>query len=273
MAFTQNDLLSEIERGGWQKSFDSLPDKIWDVVIIGAGPAGATTAIDLASRGCDVLLLDKTRFPRDKACGDGLIPDAHRCLQKAGVWEEVLFLGHIVNTARVFSPSRIQFEVPGRFVTLKRHVLDALLCRAAEKEGAVVSQGNVINITFQGGEVAVCAVAESGKACCARVVVVATGADVRLIKGLRLVERSKASAVAIRCYVRSSLELNTMVSSYDKSIIPGYAWIFPMGEQEYNIGCGIFYSRRTRRHINLRSFSGVRLPSSGLVSSHRTTRR
>ena len=47
----------------------------WDVIVVGAGPAGATAARELAALGHAVLLVDKSEFPRDKVCGDGLIAD------------------------------------------------------------------------------------------------------------------------------------------------------------------------------------------------------
>jgi threonine dehydrogenase-like Zn-dependent dehydrogenase len=61
-----------------------------EVLVIGAGPAGSACAQALASAGCDVVLVDQHDFPRDKTCGDGLIPDAHRALERLGVLDEVM---------------------------------------------------------------------------------------------------------------------------------------------------------------------------------------
>ena len=62
----------------------------------------------------------------------------------------------------------------------------------------------------------------------------------------------KPSAIAIRCYARSLLKIDRMIVCYDRAIIPGYAWIFPRGNDEYNMGCGLMYHGDSRDHINLR---------------------
>src|SRR6195952_236704 len=68
---------------------DALPARC-EVLVVGAGPAGSATAITLARRGFQVVLVDQHAFPRDKVCGDGLIPDAHHALRKLGVYDEVM---------------------------------------------------------------------------------------------------------------------------------------------------------------------------------------
>ena len=68
------------------------PDKIpknCDVLVVGAGPAGSASARQLALAGHSVLLVDQHDFPREKVCGDGLIPDAHAALRRLGVYDEV----------------------------------------------------------------------------------------------------------------------------------------------------------------------------------------
>src|SRR3954463_13702276 len=62
-----------------------LSENTADVIVVGAGPAGSTTAYYLAKSGLDVLLLEKTAFPREKVCGDGLTPRAVKALVKMGV--------------------------------------------------------------------------------------------------------------------------------------------------------------------------------------------
>src|SRR6185295_13891760 len=115
----------------WQFSVLDLPDREWDVVVVGAGPAGATAAAHLARAGRDVLLVDRARFPRDKVCGDALIPDAIGALDRLGALDAVRQRGQSIAATGVFSPSRIEFEVPGRFITLKRVHLDAIVAERA----------------------------------------------------------------------------------------------------------------------------------------------
>ena len=105
-----------------------------DVLVVGAGPSGSAAAILLARAGLDVVVVDAQAFPRDKICGDGLIPDAHNALRKLGVFDEVMrsrrqprasFVGCIGRAAAAS-------DVPGRARrAAAQGDLDEILCRAA----------------------------------------------------------------------------------------------------------------------------------------------
>ena len=236
-----------------EESLSSPPEiasHVWDAAIIGAGPAGSTAALHLARRGHAVLLIDKERFPRDKVCGDGLIADAIGALKRAGLYADVLRLGYRTNKGTVYSPSRVRFDVEGEYMTLKRYVLDDLIKQKAEENGAVFLQSKVTGVEPRAGHTAVTTSAV-GEPIKARVVMLATGASVELAEQLGLVTESRASAVALRCYVRSAVEIDRLIISYDRAITPGYAWIFPLGRGEYNVGCGIIYDAKKKR-VNLR---------------------
>jgi len=86
----------------------------------------------------------------------------------------------------------------------------------------------------------------------ARVAVLAVGARVALLTKLGMLKRVEPSAAAVRCYLTSEKFLDRLIISYDRSIVPGYAWIFPLGNQEYNVGCGVFYRTLKDKTINLR---------------------
>ena len=231
---------------------NSLQDKVWDVLIVGAGPAGSTAAIHLASYGHQVLLIDKKRFPRDKVCGDGIISDTVRCLQRLGLYQKVREMGYQIHGASVFSPSRIEVQMPGCYLTLKRRILDSLIAEKAMDSGAIFRHGDVDNISIDQDGSIKCSISKNGGAFHARVGVIATGANVRLPQKLGMGAHQKPSAIAIRCYARSLLKIDRMIVCYDRAIIPGYAWIFPMGNDEYNMGCGLMYHGDSRDHINLR---------------------
>jgi menaquinone-9 beta-reductase len=227
-------------------------NKIWDVVIIGAGPAGSTAAIHLAAQGHSVLLLDKDDFPRDKVCGDGLIADAIGALKRANLYEEVKALGFETSVGTVYSPSRITFDVRGQFITLKRILLDDLILKKALASGARFCKSRVTDIQVLADDTLAISFAESAEFIQARIVFVATGANVELPSKLGLVTHTNPSAVALRCYVRSSAALDRLIISYDRSIAPGYAWIFPLGDGEFNIGCGLAYRGTKPGRTNLR---------------------
>lgn len=83
---------------------------IWDTIIVGAGPAGATAAVHLASLGQKILLLDKENFPRHKICGYGLIADSLRCLDRMDLTKKAEKQGKIVNCLSYYSPSQIRVD-------------------------------------------------------------------------------------------------------------------------------------------------------------------
>jgi geranylgeranyl reductase family protein len=226
----------------------------WDVVVVGAGPAGSTLAAHLASRGRAVLLVERHRHPRDKTCGDGLIADALRALERLGLLEEVRRLGHRARTVSVYSPRRIHVPVPGDFVTLRRRELDALLLRTALERGARIVVGAVegVRATGAAGTEGAAVVLRGGASTIeARYAAIATGADVSLAGGYA--PDRHPSAIAVRRYVSSPVEIDDLVVSFDRSIVPGYGWIFPMGGGVHNVGCGVFYAEGGNPGVNLRA--------------------
>ena len=239
------------KNGNYQVPLEDQASNGWDVAIVGAGPAGSLTARELAGKGYRVLLLDKYRFPRDKVCGDALIPDAIEVLRRTQLYERVRGSSYEVSLASVFSPSQIQVSVPGEFLTLRRSVLDSHLALGAVEAGAVFCEGNVTEIEPQGDGAVRLSVQGLGKAYEARIAVLATGAKVDLLGQLGILTRPEPSAVALRCYISSAIDLDRLIISYDRSVLPGYAWIFPLGNQEYNVGCGIFYQNSKQRRLNL----------------------
>ena len=141
--------------------------------------------------------------------------------------------------------------VPGEYLTLKRAALDHLLAAAAVRRGAVFASAKVAGVTPVPGGVEV-AFERERRVFKARAAVLATGADVAIPEKLGMVEQRTASAFAMRCYVSSSLDLDRLVIAYDRSTLPGYAWIFPLGGGEFNVGCGAI-SKEGASPTNLKS--------------------
>ena len=240
-------------REGIQVPIREAPRQVWDAIVIGAGPAGSIASLRLAENGHKVLLLDRKRFPREKVCGDGLIHDSLKFLASAGLLDRVESLGHELNTWEIYSPSRYSFRFESRFISIRRSDFDMELAKAATDAGAVFSKAGVAEIKRKPDGLLSLSSPESGEELSARVCIIATGADIGLLKKLGMVRRAMPSGIAARCYLRSDLKLDRPVVSFDKSLVPGYAWIFPMGDGEYNIGCGLFFRKNKRKKFNLRT--------------------
>ena len=97
------------------------------MLVVGAGPAGSACAQVLARAGQRVCLVDQQSFPREKVCGDGLIPDAHAALIRLGVAEAVAARAHPVERVACIGPRGGRVEVPGRLAVLPRRELDQIV--------------------------------------------------------------------------------------------------------------------------------------------------
>jgi len=220
-----------------------------DVVIVGAGPAGAAVAAALAARGHDVLLLDRQAFPRDKPCGDGVPPGTIEILNDLGMAERIRAAGfYPVRRIRLGSPWGRAWETgfaPKRsgaeFYIAPRRRFDALVLDHARAAGAEFAQAQVRDlVTDERGRVRGVRVTEGAtpREIHARVVIGADGASSVVARGLRNQRRARAPrGVAIRAYVDGLETLPHTVEFYfSHAYVPGYAWVFPLGGRRANVG-------------------------------------
>lgn len=222
-----------------------LPRRTWDAAVVGAGPAGAATALRLAAGGYHVVLLDRDAFPREKPCGDGLLPDALAALDRLGAGAEVRDRARRWDTLRVWSPRRLDAGIAGEFLTLPRSHLDALVAARATAAGAVFCRGEVVAVVGENPTTARLRLRGEPDLLAARLVLWATGARLGRLRGTGLPARpDPGRASAVRCYVRAPCGPEELVVSYDRSVLPGYGWIFPLGDGLFNVGCGLFASGR-----------------------------
>ncbi len=219
-----------------------------DVAIVGAGPAGSVAALVLARSGFDVALVDRSAFPRDKTCGDGLMPDAIAALRALGLADRALGDARHLQSLRISSPNGSTIAVNGEFAVVPRERFDACLCEAAVDAGArlVVPARAVGPLEVDGRVAGVLARTEGGGglAVHARMTVLATGAAAGPLMAFGVCERSEPSASAARFYVKlepgRTFDLDCLCISYDRAICPGYGWLFPGPANSFNIGVGYF---------------------------------
>jgi menaquinone-9 beta-reductase len=223
---------------------NSLPAAC-DVLVIGAGPAGSACAQRLAQAGRNVLLVDQQTFPRDKVCGEGLIPDAHAALAKLGVLDEVLAQAHPVEQIGCIGPRGGRVDVPGRLAVLSRRVLDDLLCQSAQRAGArFVAPWRFEALLREGGQVVGARLVQGEQTVEVRAgwVVMATGAVPQALIAGDLCERRSPSAVALRGLVHHPGmvgRITAMEMVWHPRLPSGYGWIFPGPDGVFNIGVGV----------------------------------
>ena len=222
----------------------ALPSRC-DVLVVGAGPSGAACAQFLARAGVDVVLVDQHDFPRDKVCGDGLIPDAHHALERLGVYAEVMAAARQLPSLACVGPRGGRVEVPGRVAMLPRLELDDIVCRAAVRAGAKLHTPWRFDAPLLDGERVVGALLKQGDATCevsARWVVLATGALPQPLLATGMCTRRAPSGIGLRAYVKNDAmveRIRTLEVVWDKRTAPGYGWIFPAPGGRFNIGVGI----------------------------------
>src|SRR2546421_933940 len=256
-----------------------------DVVVVGAGPGGSTAAYHLARHGLTVLLLEKTEFPREKVCGDGLTPRAVRQLVKLGV-DTSPEAGWLRNKGLRILGGGVRMELdwpdlasfPSYGLTRTRLDFDELLARQAQKAGAeLLTKHNVTGpvLDAAGRVVGVTArVNGESKEFRAPLVLAADGVSARFALSLGMAKREdRPIGVAVRRYYRSParhddeyleswLELRSKMSEQrgdsrssreDQKLLPGYGWIFGLGDGRVNVGLGVLNSSSAWGKTNFRS--------------------
>jgi geranylgeranyl reductase family protein len=263
-------------------------DHIHDVLIVGGGPAGSACAYWLAEAGWDVALVEKKVFPREKTCGDGLTPRAVRQIADMGL-EASLTGAHRYEGLRAHAygkvldlpwPDHPSFPSYGYVIT--RHDLDQIVNERAEKAGAAVWQGTEAIAPVLAGTPAAAGTSapldrqarstalppcvgavvkdkDSGQTreIRARYVVVADGANSRFGRMLGTGRnRDQPMGMALRGYYRSPGHDETFIESHldirdsDRNVVPGYGWIFPLGDGRVNVGVGLLSTDRRWKGVN-----------------------
>ncbi len=229
-----------------------MPPARFDVVVVGAGPAGSAAALVLARGGARVALVDKASFPRDKACGDLIGPRAARLLGDLGLeLPGPLPVGDLVvigpSGGRALLRARSGLSYPGHGWALRRRELDRWLRQAALEAGAQEVQARVDGVEA-GGRPATVHLDGRG-ALTADVVIGADGSTSTVAATCGLVDPGSILwGFAVRTYVPKEVEL-PVVAFWDPEpgrAFPGYGWLFPGpgGWANAGLGTGVGHDRR-----------------------------
>ncbi len=235
------------------------------MVVVGAGPAGSAAAAWAARAGKDVLVIDSAAFPRDKACGDGLTPRAVAELERLGLGEWLD--AHIRHRGLRMSGFGGELEVdwpgpsfPSTGSAVARVELDDRIRKCAEESGARMLLGaKVVGAHHDSTRrVASLRLADGTEVGC-RQVIVADGARSSLGRKLgRRWHQETVYGVAARGYLATPhaddpwLTSHLELRSPDGAVLPGYGWIFPLGNGEVNIGVGALSTAKRPADLALR---------------------
>ncbi len=238
----------------------------YDVIIVGAGPAGATAAHFLARAGKRVALLEKARFPRDKRCGDAWCQPALEILEEMGVLQGLDREGSVrwVHAGGLVSPSGLSFTSRDegarigapRVAAIRRAICDERIARRAAEVGATLVEGASVTDCRRHGERwrVRC---KDGREFRGKALVAADGAKSKIARSLGLVTTGATSA-ASRQYIRGGTHNFTShgVLLYPPYVLPGYVALFQHSNGDIDVGCYLL--------------PGGRVPPTGLKSLLKT---
>lgn len=236
------------------------------VLVVGGGPAGSAAALWLARQGVEVTLVEKKEFPRDKTCGDGLTPRAIYQLEEMGFDFDVPEF-HRITGLRSYAGDDLMIEMPwpdhSRFPNwggvIRRRDLDEQVARLAAKEGVtvrekteaipVIEDGRLTSVTLSNGA--------GDEQVTPDITIIADGSMNRFGRELGTARRRDYPlGMAARGYYsspRSSdpfLESQLDLRDADGATMPGYGWVFPLGDGTVNVGVGLLSTFKKWKDVN-----------------------
>lgn len=239
----------------------------FDVAVVGGGPSGSATAHYLASKGHSVLVCEKKDFPREKTCGDGLTPRAVKVLEEMGLGDE-LKTWETVRGLRIHAAGRTM-ELPfpelddwSNYGLVKpRKDLDLIVLNNAEAAGAKVVHGMHAKApVFEAGTMVGFTAKLDGQdeEVRAKFTVCAEGSATKFSRSLgRTRNEDYPMGFAIRQYFKSPMQQSGWFEAYlevrsdGPEQLPGYGWVFPVGDGTVNVGVGLLSTFGGWREVNL----------------------
>jgi geranylgeranyl reductase family protein len=239
-----------------------------DVLVVGAGPGGAAAAYHLARHGIDVAVLDRSSFPREKVCGDGITPRGVAAMIRMGVdpdepgYERVRGLRVHSRETTIDLPWPELRTWPDFGLVRTRHDFDHILVQRAQKAGArMLERTEALEPLIDDGWVVGAMVRPSDdgsepSAARARIVIAADGAASRFASAAGVVrDDSRPLGIAARRYYRTDHTPGPWFESWldlweGDMLLPGYGWLFPLPDGTVNLGAGLLNTFRGFRKVS-----------------------
>ena len=226
-----------------------------DIVVVGAGPGGVMAAQRLAKKGVQVALLEKNKVPWLKTCGDLVTREGLEALGRSGLGEWTAQF-KLVDRLRFTSPDRQVLDVflgekpVARMIP--RFQMDQLLVKEAVRCGVNFMEGTRVNgVTIADNGVQVSA---DGVQVAAQMVVLADGSHAPITRSLGLF-KEQVDLIAVRQYLTGDSDPDGPLEfHFQEQIIPGYTWMFPIGNGQVNVGAGTYFRRTRSNEVDLRAW-------------------
>ncbi len=236
-----------------------------DVVVVGAGPAGSAAAAWAARAGRDVLVIDAANFPRDKACGDGLTPRAVAELERLGLgeWLDARIRHRGLRMSGFGGEVEVDWpgpSFPSTGSAVARVELDDRIRKVAEESGARMRLGvKAVGVQHDSSTRVTSVTLADGTQVGCRELIVADGVRSTLGRVLgRRWHQETVYGIAARGYLATPRSEDPWLTSHlelrspDGAVLPGYGWIFPLGNGEVNIGVGALSTSKRPAELALR---------------------
>ena len=247
----------------------------FDAVVVGGGPGGSVAAYFLASAGAKVAVLERKHFPRAKTCGDGLTPRSVKILEDAGV--AAIDSYHKVESLRVVAAGKTM-DLP--FPSINGYVEHGLVKPRKTLDSDIASRAQEAGATYFFGHEAMEPIREPGRIAGVRWIrkeklegggvtevdqgelrapftVIADGASSPFGRALGVRRQANfPMGLAIRTYYESHRHDDDFFESWlelrkGDELLPGYGWIFPVGDGTVNVGVGLLTTFGQWRSVNL----------------------
>jgi geranylgeranyl reductase family protein len=236
------------------------------ILVIGGGPAGSAAAYWLAAAGHEVTLVEKKEFPRNKTCGDGLTPRAVKQMQDMGFDFDVPEF-HRITGLRSYAGDDLMMEMewpqhskfPNWGGVIRRRDLDQQIATLAGKQGVAIREKTTANPVIEDGQLVGAELISGGETEVVNpdITIIADGSMNRFGRDLGSSRRRDyPMGLAARGYYSSPMSkdpyLESQLDLRDSSgaTMPGYGWVFPLGDGTINVGVGLLSTFKRWKHVN-----------------------